>query len=133
MVKKWKKNKNKTKKKKTRKIVNKNPYLAEGINLLCRPSLWCVPLRKRPIYTSKSDWLIPLLWAKFELECLLIKFNECWYIEISFRRKKSKIYTISVTILLFSHQNSVKKLPSWIDLSLLLVIKPSNAFQNGSF
>ena len=31
-------------------------------------------IRKRPIYTMTSDQNIPLWWAKFELECLLIIF-----------------------------------------------------------
>ena len=47
---------------------------AKGIKLFCKASLWRVLLCKHPIYTSKSDRYIQLLWAKFELERLLIIF-----------------------------------------------------------
>ena len=121
---------------------------AKGINLLCKASLWCVLLRKRPIYTSKSDRWIPLWWAKFELECLLmifIYFNskfkvtcknedfECQCIKTHFEKKVSNLYSFSRHFAFFSHQNSLTNLPSWVVWSLLCVIKPSNAFQNGSF
>ena len=33
---------------------------AKGIILLCKAYLWCVLLRKRSIYTSKSNQYIPL-------------------------------------------------------------------------
>ena len=47
---------------------------AKGIDLLCNSSFWFVPSCKHPIYTIKCDQWIPLWWAKFELECLLIMF-----------------------------------------------------------
>lgn len=121
---------------------------AKGINLLCKASLWCVLLRKRPIYTSKSDRWIPLWWAKFELECLLIifiyfnsKFKvtcknedfECRCIKTHFEEKSLKFVLFQSPFCFFSHQNSLTNLPSWVVWSLLCVIKPSNAFQNGSF
>ena len=51
------------------------PYkFGERYHYLVEGSLWCVLLHNRPINTSKSDWWILLLWGKFELECLVVKF-----------------------------------------------------------
>ena len=35
-------------------------HFVKDINLLCKASLWCVLIRKRPINTSKKDRWIPL-------------------------------------------------------------------------
>ena len=82
------------------------------------------------------------------MECLLlifIYFNskfkvtykngdfKCRYIRTHSEEKPSKIFNITFAILPFSHQNTLTKLLSWVLWSLLLLMKPSEALQNGSF
>ena len=86
--------------------------------------------------------------SKFELECLLLiffysnsKFKvtcknadfESWYMRTHTEEKPSKISYITFVSLPFSHKNALTKLPSYALWSLLLLTKPSNALQNGSF
>ena len=47
---------------------------AKNINLSWMVSLWCALLCKFSIYTFKSDQWVTILWAKFDLECLLLIF-----------------------------------------------------------
>ena len=92
-----------------------------GIDLLCKASLWCGLLRKHPIFTLKSNKFIPLWWAKFELECLLKIFT--------YFNSKFKVTCNNEDFLIF-FSSKFFNLPSWVVWSILFVIK---AFQNGSF
>ena len=86
--------------------------------------------------------------SKIEWECLLlifIYFNsklkvtcnnrdfKCQNIRTHSEEKPSKISNITFAILPFSYQNTLNKLPSRVLWSLLLLIKPSDLLQNGSF
>ena len=107
-------------------------------------SLWCELLCKSSVYTFKSDRWIRLWWAKFELECLIIIFiiasiqNSRSLVKMKTlnasvskfisKKKKAKIYTISVTILLFFPQNTLTDLPFWVLQSQLFVINHQTCF-----
>ena len=88
------------------------------LNLLCKASLWCEILRKRPIYTSQSNRWIPLLWAN-ELERLLIIFiyfnskfkvtcNECRCIKSHSEEKSLKFILFQSAFCFFFFSLSTK-------------------------
>ena len=74
-----------------------------------------------PMQTSKS----PAKTTDFERR----------YIRTYSEEKPSKISNIRPTfaIVHFSHKIFLTKMPSWVLWGLLILIKPSDALQNGSF
>ena len=70
--------------------------------------------------------------SKFKVTCKNTDF-EFWYIRTHTVEKSSKISNITFSILPFSYKNTLTKLPSWVLWSLLLLTKPSDVLQNGSF
>ena len=70
--------------------------------------------------TNKIDLL------QFKIQCHLV-YQKTYFEE------KSLFCTISVAILLFSHQTPLTDLVSWVLMSLIFVIKSLNEFQNGLF
>ena len=90
--------------------------------------MWAI-MSMSSIHNLESDQLIPLWWAKFELEGQLIisiyfnsKFKvtcnnkdvKCWCIELISKKNRLKICTISVASFFgfFSHQHIKTNLPS---------------------
>ena len=84
---------------------------AKGIDLLCKTSLWCLLLRKRPIHNSKSIRWILSWWAKFESEFLLtiiswfkiqnhLQKRRLWMAmyQHSFQRKTSETCTACISV-----------------------------------
>ena len=105
------------------------PILWKTISLSEMVSLCCELLCKLLICTLKSDQWITIWWAKSVLECLLLIFVysnskfivtwenvdfECWYIRTEFEENLFKISNFTFAILLFSHQNTLTKLPFWV-------------------
>ena len=82
--------------------------------------------RVSKIWVKMSIINIHLLNSKFEVICKNEDF-ECRYIRTHTKEKPSKISNITFAILLFSHQNTLTKLPSCVLWSLLLLMKPSYA------
>ena len=65
-------------------------------------------------------------WFQFKIQ----SHFECWYIRTHTDEKPSKISNITFAILQFIHRKkTLTKWPSWVLWSLLLLIKPSDAFQ----
>ena len=115
---------------------------AKGINLFCKAFLWYELSRKRPINTSKSTRWIPLGWAKFELECLLItwiyfnfKFKdfECRSIKTHSEEKSLKFVLFHSPFCFLLDKILLLTWPFLEVWSQCFVIRPSNAFQKNSF
>ena len=119
---------------------------------------WCELSCTRSICTLKSDQWISIYWAKFELECLLLVFiysnsklkslaktrtlNAGTSELIPKKKEKVKLELEIETCIKFQTLHSpfylfliklFTKLPFWLLWSLLFLMKPSDALQNGLF
>ena len=81
-------------------------------NLLFKASLWCVLLRKRQIYNSKSDWWIQLLLiflyfnSKFKVTCKNENFDlDCRCIKAHIEANSLKFALCQLPFCFFSYPN----------------------------